>query len=119
MDLWTYKAACVRVIDGDTLVADIDLGFHTTRREHLRLKGIDAPEIHATDPAERAKAQEAKLELALLVASHEGLLIKTYKDKREKYGRFLVDIYVTRDDGTQLLVNTDLIDRGFVKPLPS
>ena len=46
--LYTYKANIVRVIDGDTVVADIDLGFDVwLRKEHLRLVGIDAPENKA------------------------------------------------------------------------
>ena len=42
--MWEYRAGLVRVIDGDTYVLDIDLGFHVTVREHVRLWGIDCPE---------------------------------------------------------------------------
>lgn len=45
--MYTYNAAIVRVIDGDTLVVNIDLGFHTWRNEQtIRLLGCNAREIH-------------------------------------------------------------------------
>ncbi len=43
--MWTYGATLVRAIDGDTYVFDIDLGFYITTRQHVRLAGIDCPEI--------------------------------------------------------------------------
>ena len=43
--VWLVHAVIVRVIDGDTVVANLDLGWHTWRHdEHIRLNGIDAPE---------------------------------------------------------------------------
>jgi len=42
--MWTYNAHLVRVIDGDTYVLNIDLGFHIWIVEHIRLAGIDTPE---------------------------------------------------------------------------
>src|SRR3990167_7609795 len=51
----TYKAFIERVVDGDTLIVKIDLGFETRIREYLRLRGIDAPE---TDTAEGKRSEE-------------------------------------------------------------
>ena len=42
--MYIYQATCTRVVDGDTIDADIDLGFRMLRRERLRLLGIDTPE---------------------------------------------------------------------------
>ncbi|NPA93523.1 MAG: hypothetical protein GXO56_07575 [Chloroflexi bacterium] len=42
--LYTYKAKLIRLIDADTYEAEIDLGFHTYTRRHLRLSAVDCPE---------------------------------------------------------------------------
>ncbi|WP_420408723.1 thermonuclease family protein [Hoeflea sp.] len=107
--LYQYKAEIVRVIDGDTVVADIDLGFNTWRRdEHLRLYGIDTPERRkATMDGWRA----AKAALAQRIEGRE-LIICTIKNKRGdedvgKYGRYLVKIYDGED-----LVNDWMLEQG-------
>lgn len=84
--LYQYRAEITRVIDGDTVVADIDLGFHTWRRdEHLRLWGIDTPELHGDTKVAGEKAKEA---LSARVLNQQ-LVICTIKDEQEKYGRYL------------------------------
>lgn len=57
--MWSYRGALVEVIDGDTYVLDLDLGFHVKLRVHVRLLGIDCPEknTHAGRAA-KAFAQE-------------------------------------------------------------
>ncbi len=111
--LYQYKAEIVRVMDGDTVVADIDLGFNVWRRdERLRLFGIDTPE--------RRKAtidgwREAKEALAGRIEGRE-LIICTVKDKRGaeetgKFGRYLVKIY----DG-DVLVNDWMLEEGLAVP---
>ena len=51
--MYHYKAQLVRVIDGDTIEADIDLGFKTWTRRKVRLAGIDTPEIRTRDLEEK------------------------------------------------------------------
>ena len=53
-DLFTYKAFVERVVDADTLIVKIDLGFETRIRQYLRLRGINAPEI-STPEGKRAR----------------------------------------------------------------
>lgn len=107
--LYQYKAEIVRVIDGDTVVADVDLGFNTWRRdEHLRLLGIDSPERRKETMAGWRAAKDA---LAQRIEGRE-LVICTVNNKRGgedvgKYGRYLVKIY----DGDDL-VNDWMIERG-------
>jgi micrococcal nuclease len=89
----------VRVIDGDTVVAHLDLGWHTWRHdEHVRLSGTDAPE--RTDFARWSEAK-AFVE-RLLPAGTEVLLVS---EKLEKYGRTLGRILLRdgRDVGAKLL----------------
>lgn len=102
--LYQYKAQIVRVVDGDTVRADIDLGFNTWRRnEALRLEGIDAPEP-------KGSTREAgKASTAALVARIEGkeLTICTIKDKTGKFGRYLVRLYLGDED-----INAWMIEEG-------
>jgi len=103
--LYDYRAEIVRVIDGDTVVADIDLGFNTWRKdEHLRLRGIDAPEIRGEERPEGLIAAEA---LRGRLAGRD-LIICTIKDRTGSFGRFLVDIY----DGDSL-INDWMVEQGY------
>lgn len=106
--LYQYKAQIVRVVDGDTVRADIDLGFNTWRKnEALRLEGIDAPEPKG------ATKEAGKAATAALVARIEGkvLTICTIKDKTGKYGRYLVRLYLGDEE-----INQWMIEAGFAVP---
>lgn len=92
--LYTYAATLVRVIDGDTLIARVDLGFRTWITETFRLRGIDAPEMTC------AMGQKAKAEVAARLKPCDCLVIKTYK--QEKYGRLLADVFYQKGTGPGL-----------------
>jgi len=83
-------AYVLRVIDGDTLEIDCDLGMHIRRTETVRLYGINAPETRGVVDKEPGRASKAFLETALLAKT---VLVKTYKDK-EKFGRLLAEIFL-------------------------
>jgi len=84
-ELYTYKALVERVVDADTFLLNIDLGFNSWVRERIRLRGIDAPEL-ATTEGKNAKAfVEARLKETPCV------VVKTHKN--DKYGRFVVDVF--------------------------
>jgi micrococcal nuclease len=104
--VWLVHAIIVRVIDGDTVVVHMDLGWHTWRHdEHVRLNGIDAPE--RTDPVRWAEAK-AFVE-RLLPAGTEVLLVS---EKLEKYGRTLGRILLR--DGRD--VSQEVLNAGLAKP---
>lgn len=93
VSVYTYNAKIVRVIDGDTVVADIDLGFRTwLHGEHLRLYGIDAPERGSDSFAAATDALAQRIE-------GQTVYICTTKAKRSdseatgSFGRYLVTIY--------------------------
>jgi len=50
--MWTYRAALIQVIDGDTLRLDIDLGFHVRTQQDIRLLAVSAPEHNQPGGAE-------------------------------------------------------------------
>lgn len=68
MSIYQYKATIVRVIDGDTLELDAQLGFHVTKRVRVRLRDIDAPEIRGEERA-AGRASKAALEVFLAEVS--------------------------------------------------
>jgi len=83
--LYTYRAYITKVIDGDTVTADIDLGFNLFTTRKLRLRGIDTPEIN-TD--EGIKSREF---VSSCVKDLDFVVVKTYK--QDKYSRYLADIF--------------------------
>ena len=58
---YVYRLKAVaKVVDGDTVDLDLDLGFSITMRQRVRLYGIDAPEVRSKDPIEKAKGLESQ-----------------------------------------------------------
>lgn len=106
---YLYKAKIVKVIDGDTVDAVLDLGFYMSAKLRLRLNGINTPELTSQDVREASNARQAKMILASLVESKD-VLLKTYK--ADKYGRWLADIIL--DDG--LNVNNYLLESNLAVP---
>lgn len=86
--LYTFQATVERIIDGDTLVVHVDLGFNTVTKQKLRLRGIDCPEL--VTPI----GQKAKRFVQSLLKPNDVVVIKTHKD--DKYGRYLADVFVPR-----------------------
>jgi micrococcal nuclease len=106
--LYQYQATITRVIDGDTVRANIDLGFHTWRHDEvLRLWGVNTPEMKGPEAKAGKRAKDALTGRIL----GKTLAICTLKDEQEKYGRYLVKLYVGDE-----LVNDWLIKTGLGEP---
>lgn len=107
--LYNYKCKLIRVIDGDTIHADVDLGFHTWRKVNLRLADIDAPEIKTLDPEEKAQGLKSAhhLELKLLEESPEGIFYIQSKGV-DSFGRSIATIFTEKGDD----INTYLLEGG-------
>ena len=114
MSDYTYDAKVLDVIDGDTIVCLVDLGFDIHIRQHLRLYGINAREIHSKDAAEKAAGIEAKIALKGLLTDFP-IIIETFKDATEKYGRLLAKVRVLRPGTPALLVNDEMIRLGHAR----
>jgi micrococcal nuclease len=108
--LYFYKAMIVAVYDGDTCTADIDLGLNIwLRGEKLRLMRINAPELRgATIGAGKASRDYLKSLILEKVA-----LIQTVKDRKEKYGRYLAEMWLVDADGKRQNVNDLMVSNGF------
>ena len=81
----------VKVVDGDTLDLEIDLGFSLTKKERCRVAGIDTPECRTRDKEEKQYGMAAKVYMAGMLKKATNLRVKTEKDG--KYGRMLGWIY--------------------------
>ena len=95
--MYKYKCKVLKVIDGDTVDVDIDLGFGIwLRNERVRLKGIDTPESRTRDLVEKKFGLAAKTRLKTMLGKGERVILKTYADKdgqdmKGKFGRILGD----------------------------
>lgn len=105
--MFEYKATVVRVIDGDTVDLDIDLGMRVHVFERVRLDGVDTPEKNSKVAAERTAALAASAFLGELL-KNPSVIIRTKKDSQEKYGRYLAT--VINVDGKNC--NEELIKAG-------
>jgi micrococcal nuclease len=100
-----------RVVDGDTVDVDIDLGFGITISHRIRLKGINAPETKTLDLEEKNKGIQARLWLEKELSKSGEWIIETTKE--DKYGRMLGTLYLV---GEPVTVNEKMLNEGIVKP---
>jgi micrococcal nuclease len=100
-----------KVVDGDTIDVDIDLGFNISYAQRVRLAGIDTPESRTKDLQEKALGLEVKDKIKKLIESAKTVIIKTeLPDSTEKYGRILGWVYL---DGAAKSLNEQLIEEGY------
>ncbi len=91
--MYEYKCKMVKVVDGDTIDVDIDLGFGVwMRNQRIRMHGIDTPESRTRDLEEKKYGLAAK-EFLIKWTNAGGLTLKTHKDDRGKFGRILGEIW--------------------------
>jgi len=104
--MYTYKAVIVRIVDGDTLDADVDLGFHMKTRQRFRLARIDTPERGQegfTEATDRVKE---------LCPVGSEVIIKS--EKTGGFGRWLGEIIVQVGD-LEVNVGDQLLLEGYAK----
>ena len=110
--MYQYKIKSIkRIVDGDTIDVDIDLGFGITYSHRVRLKGINAPETKTKDLAEKEKGTEVKAWLKKELSREGEWVIETTKE--DKYGRILGTLYFVGDPVT---INEKMLNEGIVKP---
>ena len=114
--MYEYNAEITSVYDGDTCTGTIDLGFKLfTRKAKLRLLGIQAHEIRTSDLGEKMLAIEARDYLRGIVMGHQ---VRIKSEKKGKYGRYLVTIWLLDDDGNivEPSVNQRMLDAEHARP---
>jgi micrococcal nuclease len=117
------RGRAIKVIDGDTLDLELDIGFHLTFKSRFRILGIDTPELNSKDVLERAKAIEAKDMLMRMVMPNGVELTKwplmvTVNKDPDNFGRWLAEIHLYNDDieAIPIDVGTKLIGLGLAVP---
>ena len=101
----------IKVVDGDTIDVDIDLGFSISYYQRLRLAGIDTPESRTTDKLEKSLGIESKEYLKSKFKDAKDIVVRTEKpDSSEKYGRILGWVYVNGDSKS---LNEQMIEDGY------
>lgn len=103
---YLYLATIVSVYDGDTITVDIDLGFGVElKKQKIRLFGIDAPEVRGEERPEGLKTRDWLREKLL-----EGtvVLLKTHRDRKGKYGRWLAEVSID-EEGDSVCLNQRML----------
>ena len=114
MEKYIYRAKLVRVVDGDTVDALIDVGFDIWVKKRIRFKGLDTWESRTRNLEEKALGLKAKArtkELLESVSSKSGYFrLKSYG--LGKYGRVLGELFIMDKEGKQWNINKTLINEG-------
>ena len=93
--MYEYNAVIVKVVDGDTLDVLVDLGLEIYKKLRVRLYGIDTPEVYGVkhDSEEYTAGKKASDFVKKLLPQGTKITIRTIKDKRGKYGRYLGRVF--------------------------
>jgi micrococcal nuclease len=111
-DPYIYRIKSVlKVVDGDTIDASIDLGFDISLSKRIRLAGIDTPESRTRDLEEKALGLESKEWLKKALEGAKDILIKTeLPGSTEKYGRIIGHLFI---NGQETSLNNQMIAEGY------
>ena len=112
--MYTYNIELLRVVDGDTIDAKIDLGFDVSVKKRVRFLGVNAPESRTRDLEEKARGLAAKDRVKQLLEGTKTIQLKSHGVG--KYGRCLGELHIDVVDGQQKMtlesVNELLIKEG-------
>jgi micrococcal nuclease len=112
--MYNYKISVLKVVDGDTIDAEIDLGFDIKVKKRVRFMGINAPESRTRDLEEKARGLAAKDRVKQLLEGCDNIQLNSHGIG--KFGRCLGEIMLDRIDGqekiTLVSLNELLISEG-------
>ena len=109
--MYTYNVTVTRVVDGDTVDVDIDLGFGMTyKKQRVRMMGIDTPESRTRDLEEKFYGKQSKYFLEDLLKDQK---IQLVSHDKGKFGRILGELFVK---GNELSINQQMIDNYHAVP---
>jgi micrococcal nuclease len=106
--MYEYKCNITRVVDGDTVDAEIDCGFDIIFKSRIRLYGIDTPESRTRDLDEKARGKLASQFIKDKIVKAELVKVKTKLDKKGKFGRVLGSIIADDEDLNESMVKNYL-----------
>jgi micrococcal nuclease len=104
---YEYNVTIAKVVDGDTVDVDIDLGFGMVyKKQRVRMLGIDTPESRTRDLDEKKFGKASKKHLKKLLEEAESITLISHD--KGKFGRILGEIFV-HEEGTKVNVNEQMI----------
>lgn len=113
---FVYSAKIIRVVDGDTLLVEIDLGFNARTRTRLRLRGINTPELGTPEGA------SAKRFVARNLPKGKSIIVKSYST--DIFGRFVADVLYIKEEkapneviNNGIFLNNQLLEKGIAVTL--
>lgn len=115
--MYEYRAELIKVVDGDTVDVDIDLGFGVwLKNERVRIMGIDTPESRTSDKVEKLFGLAAKNRVKKML--EKNVVLKTFaakdgEDMKGKFGRILGDFYIESEGK---LLTEVMIEEGHAVP---
>jgi len=110
--MYTYNVEVTRVVDGDTVDVDIDLGFGMVyKKQRVRLMGIDTPESRTRNLEEKFYGLKAKEFMKSMVQGKKG--VKLVSHDKGKFGRILGELFIPNTD---ISVNQLMIDNWHAVP---
>ena len=110
---YVYRCVVTRVVDGDTVDADIDLGFNMFSKDRIRLMGLDTPESRTRNKHEKQHGLAAKARLKELIAGattipgkrgKKNVYLQTSKEGKGKFGRILGTLHVNGENLNEILI---------------
>jgi len=104
--MYTYKIKILRVVDGDTIDAEIDLGFDVKIKKRVRFMGINTPESRTRDLEEKAKGLAAKDRVKTLLDGCNNITLNSHGVG--KFGRCLGELHIDMVDGQEKLTLVSL-----------
>ena len=110
--MYEYPCKIIRVIDGDTVDVDIDLGFAVwLKKQRIRLYGVDTPESRTSDKEEKKYGLKAKAFVVQHLPQGSKQVLRTRLDKKGKFGRILGEFVIDKTT-----INVDLVDQLHAVP---
>lgn len=108
--MYTYKVTIIRVVDGDTVDVDIDLGFGMIySNQRIRLQGIDTPECRTRDPIEKQFGFIAKRFLESKIPMGSKCTMRSHEYQKGKFGRILGEFIIQDGLGMSVSINDLMI----------
>ena len=111
--LYHYKIKVTKIVDGDTIYGDVDLGFNIgVKKMEFRLAEVNTPETRGENRTAGLVSKKF-VEDTLL---NKEVCILTKKDSKEKYGRYLAWVYYLENDKDWVCLNNKLIELNLAVP---
>ena len=110
--MWTYRAKVIKVIDGDTVDVDIDLGFGIWQKnERVRIMGIDTPESRTRDLEEKKFGLLAKDFLSEKLEAEDIIVTTEVDNEKGKFGRILGTVWAEGININQQMIDEHMAVR--------